>query len=174
LQDSISPNEIKGKWFEIGRKRNWFEPNAAKNVQATYTPTGLDTFDVVNYEVVGNRERTISGKAWHDQSSCLKRNSPGGCFHVQFFWPFSSPLWVLILERECLVVSGSDTRYVWIMCRHAKMNRTDYNRILHILKKTHGFDTEKIVETPQNYIREPAYELEADQQNPFSPLLSKY
>jgi len=143
---SVDLQRYAGRWYEIARYPNCFERNCV-GVTANYILRDDGKIRVENRAHVGSLDgkmKTAIGRAWV---------APGGenaKLHVSFFAPFQADYWIIALgeQYDYAVVSEPSRHYLWILCRTPKMDEVRYQQLLTFLT-TRGFDTTKLVVTPQ-------------------------
>ncbi len=135
-----------GTWYEIARYPNRFERNCV-GVTATYTlqPNGRLRVD--------NRARlhTLDGKPTQAIGTAYVADPASGAkLKVSFFGPFYADYWIIALgaDYDYAVVSEPSRAYLWILSRTPTLPDARYAEIVAALR-TQGFDTEKLVRTPQ-------------------------
>lgn len=142
----VDVNKYIGKWYEIASFPQRFQKNChCTTAEYTLSPKG--------YLIVENRckkgsvygkEVSIRGKAF------IEKGSNNAKLLVQFFWPLKGKYWIIDLadDYSYAVVSHPNRKYLWILSRSPKMDKTTYKEIIERLKNK-GMDTEKLILTPQ-------------------------
>lgn len=142
-----------GTWYEIASFPAWFQRGCTATT-ATYSPLGKGDIRVINECRKGGLGGDLSiarGKAWvTDERTNAK-------LRVQFFWPFSGHYWVIGLDPNYgwAVVGEPRRKYLWILARSPQIDEQLYARLVH-LARDKGYDTSKLVRTPQRAIRPPS------------------
>ena len=128
-----------GKWYEFARMPNWFEKNMV-NVTALYFLNPDGRIKVVNRGEKYGKLKSITGTARK-----AGKNSDGE-LEVSFFPPFYSPYRIIMLSEDYRfsVVSGKDTKYLWILSRSAELSPEDREKIFSFLKK-YDLPVEKLI-----------------------------
>jgi len=136
-----------GKWYEIAAFPQRFQKGCICTT-AEYTLTD-EGFVIVENRCIrtdrNNRESYIRGRAF------VQQNSGNAKLKVQFFWPFKGKYWIidLAVDYSYAVVSHPNKKYLWILCRHPKMNGPVYEAITGRLAEQ-GFDLSKLKRTEQH------------------------
>lgn len=115
--DAASPfskEKYLGKWFEIARLDFKFEKNL-NNTTAEYSMNSNGTIKVDNngFDVKRKKWKQAIGKAKFIDSDTIAK------LKVSFFGPFYSGYNVLSIDNNYsqALVSGSSTKYLWILSR---------------------------------------------------------
>ncbi len=135
-----------GKWYEIAS----FPQSFQKGCHCT---TAEYTLSNKGYVIVENRcnkgsvkgkESYIKGKAF------VKENTGNAKLKVQFYWPFKAKYWIIDLAEDYsyAVVSHPNKKYLWILSRTPKMDKTIYNNMVSRIKEK-GLDISKLKITEQ-------------------------
>ncbi len=129
-----------GRWYEIARYPKWFEKNCY-GVTADYALRPDGTLSVLNTCHEGSSRgpvRTASGRAW-------KTGASNARLRVRFFWPFSSPYWIIELDPDYrwAVVGHPQRKYLWILSRTPKLPQKVEAGILKRLAAL-GYDVSKL------------------------------
>ncbi len=137
-----------GTWYEIARMPIRFEEGLV-NVTATYSKRDDGMVAVVNegYEDSAAGEKsTARGKAK------FAGDTDVGHLLVSFFGPFYSDYVVFELDSAYTyaMVSGSSREYMWILARESSLPDTLYDRLVSDARAA-GFDTGRLIKTPQNW-----------------------
>ena len=144
--DYVDLKKYAGKWYEIAS----FPQSFQKGCHCT---TAEYTLSDKGYVIVENRcnkgsvkgkESYIKGKAF------VKKNTGNAKLKVQFFWPFKAKYWIIDLAEDYsyAVVSHPNKKYLWILSRTPKMDKTIYNNIISRIKEK-GLDISKLKITEQ-------------------------
>ncbi|GAB1405046.1 lipocalin family protein [Lentimicrobium sp.] len=139
-------NKYAGVWYEIASFPMRFQKGChCTSAEYTLMPAG--------YVKVVNRCRkhseqgswsSVSGKAFAVEGSNNTK------LKVQFFWPFKGNYWIVMLDDDYqwAVVSAPKKDYLWILNRKRSMDDELYRQLIETLK-AEGYDTAKLVKTPQ-------------------------
>ena len=70
---------------------------------------------------------------------------------VRFHWPFTGDYWVLLLNSfyEYAVVGEPSRKYLWILSRTPKLDKSTYRGILQRIEEL-GYDTSRLTLTSQS------------------------
>lgn len=134
-------NKYLGKWYEIARLRNSFEPNM-KNVTAEYNLFENGFIQVINSGYIGDKLRQFVGVARiTDQPGLLK---------VSFFPGIYSDYRVLFIDPEYryALIGGSSRDFLWILSRTPIIDSIILDKLVSIAKDN-GYNTENIILTKQ-------------------------
>lgn len=130
-----------GKWYEIARLDHRFERNM-NNVTAEYSLNEDGTIKVINsgYDFSKDKWKQAEGKAKFSGEKHV------GKLKVSFFGPFYSPYNIIALDTEYkyALVTGKDTKYLWILSRETTIPEDVKQQYLDIAKKA-GFNTDKLI-----------------------------
>jgi len=131
-----------GIWHEIARLDHRFERGLSR-VSAEYSRTEDGKLTVLNkgFEEKGERWKTIKGVAKFNS------DEKTGDLKVSFFRPFYGDYIILELDREnysYALVSGPNTKYLWILSRTPTLDRAITDRLVGKAKAL-GFDTDKLI-----------------------------
>ena len=136
-----------GRWYEIASFPQRFQEGCV-GTTATYTLRNDGRIDVENAcfdESFEGEIRRVEGVAWvADPDGSQAR------LEVQFFWPFSGDYWVIELDPDYrhAVVGHPSRDYLWILARAPTLDPETYRSLLRRIA-AHGFDLERLQETPQ-------------------------
>ena len=148
---SVDLKRYVGKWYEIARFPNSFQKKCIGNVTAEYRARTDGDVDVTN------RCKVEGGV---DQAEGLARvidGSHNARLQVRFApaWLAWFPLvwgdyWVIDLDPDYTVATvGTPSRdYLWILARKPVLSTAEYEAAVNNATKQ-GFDTSKLVKTPQ-------------------------
>lgn len=142
-----------GTWYEIARFPQRFQRGCTGST-ATYAPRDDGDIDVLNrclIDSLDGEEKTASGRARVvDRSTNAK-------LEVSFFRPFWGDYWIIDLAEDySYAVVGHPSRdYLWILSRTAAMAEATYLGIVTRLA-AQGYETERLVRTPQRSAPPPA------------------
>jgi apolipoprotein D and lipocalin family protein len=142
----VDLNKYAGKWYEIASYPQRFQ----KGCNCT---TAEYTLSEKGYVIVENRcnKDSITGKQSYIKGKAfVVKNSGNAKLKVQFFWPFTGKYWIIDLadDYSYAVVSHPSKKYLWILSRTSKMDKSVYQKILSRLQAK-GFDLTKLQITKQ-------------------------
>ena len=149
---SVDLKRYVGKWYEIARFPNSFQKKCIANVTAEYRARTDGDVDVIN------RCKVEGGVL--DQAEGLARVTEGSNntkLQVRFApaWLAWFPLvwgdyWIIDLDPDYSVATvGTPSRdYLWILARKPALSTAEYEAAVNNATKQ-GFDTSKLVKTPQ-------------------------
>ncbi|NNE97685.1 MAG: lipocalin family protein [Pyrinomonadaceae bacterium] len=150
---SVNLERYAGKWFEIARYPNRFQKKCAANVTATYVLNGDSKVDVINecLKKDGKASKAKGKAKVADKSTNAKlkvRFAPGWLSWLPFVW---GDYWILELDEEYkyAVIGDPDRKYLWILSRESELDDSTYQKLLKKVEVM-GFDSKKLVKTPQN------------------------
>ena len=131
-----------GKWYEVARIRNSFEPDMT-NVTAQYNLNTDGTIQVINTGYVGGKKRQITGLA--------KRTDLDNILNVSFFPGVYSNYKVLAIggNYEYALVGGDSDTYLWILSRTVSIDSKIISDLVSIAEDA-GYRTELLNLTEQN------------------------
>jgi len=150
--DFVDLDRYIGTWYEIARYPHYFQEGCVAT-KAVYTQREDGKIDVLNQcrlEKLDGKEKSAKGKAWVvDKKTNAK-------LKVSFFWPFAGDYWIIELGEnyEYAVVGHPERTYLWILSRTPAMDRGLYEELI-IRIKNKGYDTEKLLITPQAEVPQP-------------------
>lgn len=132
-------NSYLGKWYEIARIKNDFEPEM-KNVTAQYNPILDDVIQVINTGYIGNESKQLIGIA--------KTTEESGVLKVSFFPNVFAEYKILYVDNDYqyALVGGSYNNYLWILSRTPEMDKSKLEELINIAKER-GYHTDRIVLT---------------------------
>ena len=118
------------------------------NVTATYSLRKDGKINVLNEGYLNTKDgshKSATGKAKFGKSP------DQGYLRVSFFGPFYGDYIIIELDPDytCALVASS-TKYLWILSREPKMDRTKLDTLIDKAGKL-GFDTNKLYFTPQEW-----------------------
>lgn len=130
-----------GKWYEIARIKNDFEPNLRK-VTAQYSFKNDGTIQVINSGYIGNKLSTIEGIA--------RKTEDNNILKVSFFPDTESYYKILYIDKnyEYALVGGSSNMLLWILSRTPKLEKSILDKLIGIAKEI-GYNTDKVIFTEQ-------------------------
>ena len=139
--DKVDLGSYTGRWFEIARYPNSFEPGCV-GVTADYALRQDGRISVLNTCIEGDLDgevRLIEGVARVvDQSTNAK-------LAVAFFPPFEGDYWILELgdDYEYAVVGEPSRTFLWILSREPVLAQDLYEEILSRLPEW-GYDADRL------------------------------
>ena len=139
--DKVDLGSYTGRWFEIARYPNSFEPGCV-GVTADYALREDGRISVLNTCIEGNLNgdvRLIEGVARVVDSSTNAKLA------VTFFAPFEGDYWILELgdDYEYAVVGDPSRTFLWILSREPVLDQDLYADILSRLPER-GYDSERL------------------------------
>ncbi|MFB3813734.1 MAG: lipocalin family protein [Terriglobales bacterium] len=143
---SVDLERYGGQWYEIARYPNRFQRRCATDVTATYRLRRDGKIEVIN----ACRHADGASQIARGTARVVDRRT-NAKLKVTFFWPFSGDYWIVDLgaDYEYSVVSEPTRKYLWILSRRAHMDEAQYRQII-LRLESRGFDTAKLVRTPQS------------------------
>jgi apolipoprotein D and lipocalin family protein len=144
---TVDLQRYSGTWFEILRLPNSFE-GGLTCITANYSLKDNGDIKVLNsgHKIDDpSMIKTSTGTAW------MPNPSEPTKLKVRFFWPFSGDYWILALDPDYkYVMIGEPARdYLWILSREKTLAEQTVNTLL-AQAKSQGFDTTKVLRTPQD------------------------
>lgn len=138
---NLDINRYIGKWFEIARIKNEFEPNMIK-VTALYTLNEDGTIKVVNSGYFNNEYKEITGTA--------RKTKEGNLLKISFFSNYETDYRVIFIDEEYkyALVGGNYTDYLWILSRENTLDESIINELVSIAKE-YGYNSHKLEMTEQ-------------------------
>ena len=138
---NVDLNRYAGKWYEIAAYPNRFQKGCTCTT-AEYTATDKEYLIVenrCNKDSVNGKNSYIKGKVF------VEENSGNAKLKIQFFWPFKGRYWIIDLadDYSYAVVSEPNKKYLWILSRTSKMDKSVYQNIINRLLEK-GFDLTKL------------------------------
>jgi apolipoprotein D and lipocalin family protein len=132
-------NRYIGKWFEIARIKNEFEPNMTK-VTALYTLNDDGTIKIVNSGYLNNNYKEIIGTARVTKEENL--------FKISFFSNYETDYRVIFIDEEYkyALVGGNYVDYLWILSRENTLDESIIDALVEIAKEN-GYNANKLVMT---------------------------
>lgn len=130
-----------GKWYEIAKIRNEFEPGLSNTVaQYTLNPNG--TIQVINSGYLGDKFKQITGIARVTDNSRV--------LDVSFFPGIYSRYKILAIGEnyEYALVGGDTDRYLWILSRKPNLEESILEELLRIAREK-GYKVEDLIRTRQ-------------------------
>lgn len=131
-----------GKWFEIARIKNEFEPNM-KKVTAQYNLNEDDTIQVINSRYIDDTLKEIIGTA--------KTTNENNLLLISFRHPIYSQYKILFVDDDYqyALVGGSSENYLWMLSRTPNLDKAILDKLINIAKEE-KYNVNKIVLTEQN------------------------
>jgi apolipoprotein D and lipocalin family protein len=144
---SVDLQKYVGKWYEIAAFPQRFE-KGCHCTTAEYELTDKGYVRVINScrkDSPSGKMSVAKGKAF------IVEGSNNAKLKVQFFWPFRGNYWIIDLAQDYsyAVVGAPDRKYLWILCRSAKMDEGLYQDIVKRIAQK-GFDTSKLQRSDQS------------------------
>ncbi|MCB9850213.1 MAG: lipocalin family protein [Phycisphaerales bacterium] len=126
--ESVDLARYAGKWYEIARYPNFFEPDCV-GVTAEYTLRDDGRVDVLNT----CRKLTLDGEV--ETIEGIARTVDGSSnakLRVSFFPPFEGDYWIIELDKnyEYAVVGEPSRSFLWILSREPELDSETYAAIL--------------------------------------------
>lgn len=141
-----------GKWYEVAKIPQPYEPKGEYNVTATYNLNDDKTVNLLNESFLNGKKRYIEGTGYPESSMGSKlqikfRSNPENDFSK--YITDVGHYWIIRMDSEYKwsVVSDPDAKTLWILCRDKHMPESLYKSILDMIKDE--FDLSKIVKTTQ-------------------------
>lgn len=144
----VDPSRYAGRWYEIAKLPNWIQRKCSADTTATYTLLDDGRIGVLN------RCRRADG-SWIEARAVatIVEGSGNARLKVRFGRvPFAGDYWIIGLDERdyrWALVGHPSRDYLWVLARDARLPDDDYDRILR-LAASEGYDTAKIVKTPQS------------------------
>ena len=144
---TVNLQRYSGTWYEILRLPNSFEGGLIC-ITANYSLKDNGDIRVVNSGHKIDDPSTIktsTGTAWvPDPAEPTK-------LKVRFFWPFSGNYWILALDPDYqyVMIGEPERDYLWILSREKTLGEQTINTLI-TQAKSQGFDTTKLLRTPQD------------------------
>ena len=152
--DYVELDRYLGTWHEIAKFPNSFQGDCYGNTTASYSPHPDFDADIV----VLNRCQTSPGGDYQDitgRASIVDKET-NAKLRVSFFGPFGAPYWIIEIADtagdnpyEWAVVSEPFRQFLWILSRTPVLEEDVLSGILEKIA-LQGFDTERLVFTPQD------------------------
>lgn len=136
-------NKYLGKWFEIARIKNFFEPDMT-NVTALYELDNNGDIVVVNEGYLGGIPIQIVGTA--------RTTNVDKILEVSFFNNVFSDYKILFVDDDYqyAVVGGKSTDYLWILSRTPQLDKNILKELFKIAKDN-KYNINRISLTKQKY-----------------------
>jgi apolipoprotein D and lipocalin family protein len=141
LVEKLDLDRYLGRWYEIARIPNLFQPDSHLGGTDTYEQLPDGSLKVT----YGWFEQSLSS-APKKLEGRIRLSGPGpGQMKVQFFWPFEADYWVLEVPEDYsyTVIGYPDRSMAWIMSRTPQMDESVYQGIVTRLKGQ-GYPIEKL------------------------------
>lgn len=152
VAESVDLQRYAGKWYEIARLPNKFQNRCARDVVAQYTLRADSRIDVVNQcrNADGGvvQARGIARKGKSGNNAVLQvRFAPAILSFLPNVW---GDYWIIAIGPDYTwsVVGTPSREYLWILSRTPAMSANGYAQAIEIAKGN-GFDSTKLVKTPQ-------------------------
>ena len=132
----IDINRYIGKWFEIAKIPNMFQPDMT-NIVAEYATNNDTTIKVTNSGYVNGKLKQIVGTAkLTDKDDLLK---------VSFFPNIYSDYRILGIDKDYqyAVVGGSNKDFLWILSRYDKIDKEIFKWLVDVARKE-GYSVDKL------------------------------
>ena len=132
----IDINRYIGKWFEIAKIPNMFQPDMT-NIVAEYATNNDATIKVTNSGYVNGKLKQIVGTAkLTDKDDLLK---------VSFFPNIYSDYRILGIDKDYqyAVVGGSNKDFLWILSRYNKIDKEIFEWLVDVARKE-GYNVDKL------------------------------
>ncbi len=150
---SVDLNRYIGKWYEIAKYPNRFQKQCVANTTAVYSLKDNGRIEVLNScrTQNGETDKATGDAKIVDKTTNAKlkvRFAPGFLSFLPMIW---GDYWIIDLEKDYkYAVVGTPSRdYLWILSRTPELDEATYQEILARIKEQ-GFDTGKLVKSPQN------------------------
>ena len=134
----IDLKRYSGKWFEIARIKNTFEPNMT-NVTAQYNLNNDDTIQVINSGYINGEFKEIIGHAIKVNEDTLKVS-----FQPKIYKTYK----ILAIDKnyQYAMIGNLTKQYIWILSRKPYITKEILNTFLNIAKKQ-NYDINKLLIT---------------------------
>ena len=134
----IDLKRYSGKWFEIARIKNTFEPNMT-NVTAQYNLNNDDTIQVINSGYINGEFKEIIGHAIKVNEDTLKVS-----FQPKIYKTYK----ILAIDKnyQYAMIGNLTKQYLWILSRKPYITKEILNTFLNIAKKQ-NYDINKLLIT---------------------------
>ena len=150
---SVDLKRYVGKWYEIARFPNSFQKKCIANVTAEYRARTDGDVDVVNrckveggvLDQADGLARIVDGS---NNTRLQVRFAPAWLAWFPLVW---GDYWIIDLDPDYSVATvGTPSRdYLWILARKPTLSTAEYEAAVNNATKQ-GFDTSKLVKTPQD------------------------
>lgn len=150
---SLDVNRYLGTWYEIAKFPNRFQRKCAGDTSATYSLLGDGRIRVVNRCRTADGKQDIAEGVAHQVGDAASpklevRFAPAILSFIPLVW---GDYWVIDLDKDYQLsaVSEPGRQYLWILSRSRQVDPAAYQALLARLA-AQGFDTSRLVPTPQN------------------------
>lgn len=128
-----------GKWYEIARINNDFEPNLT-NVIAQYNLNDDNTIQVINSGYINDQYIQIIGTAITTSNNSILK--------VSFFSNIYTEYKILAIDKnyQYALIGGINKNHLWIFARQPSIHRNILNSFIEVAKK-YEYNTDKLVIT---------------------------
>lgn len=132
----IDINRYIGKWFEIAKIPNMFQPDMT-NIVAEYATNNDATIKVTNSGYVNGKLKQIVGTA--------KLTGEDDLLKVSFFPNIYSDYRIIGIDEDYqyAVVGGSNKDFLWILSRHNKIDKEIFEWLVDVARKE-GYNVDKL------------------------------
>lgn len=156
-QVDVDLRRYEGTWFEIAKYPFYWEPPGSRKTTAKYTLVSEAKVDILNCQFLSNGTKVCSkGTArptdhTHAKLKVKFERPPDG--DVKWAGPLAAlegDYWILETDYKTYSLVGHPQRkFLWILSRAPTMGAYEYGVLLATLKHKFGYDTRKLVVTPQ-------------------------
>lgn len=126
-----------GKWFEIARIKNDFEPNMT-NVTAQYDLIDDNTIQVINSGYVNNQFKQIVGTAMTTSDNSILKVSFFPCVYTEY------KIMAIDKNYQYALIGGINKEHLWILGRQPIIYKTILNSFIEIAKK-YNYNIDKLI-----------------------------
>ncbi|EJL84369.1 bacterial lipocalin [Herbaspirillum sp. CF444] len=141
-----------GKWYEIARFPNSFQKKCIANATAEYRVRADGDIDVINRckvegGVLDQADGLAHVTAGSNNAKLQVRFAPAWLAWFPLVW---GDYWIIDLDPDYSIATvGTPSRdYLWILSRKPALSTAEYEAAVNNATKQ-GFDTSKLVKTPQ-------------------------
>ena len=144
-ETQVDLNRYLGRWFEVARLPNPFEPIDGTRVMANYSRRPDNLITVENQYTRNNVVNKIQGVARVDDP---KSNAKLGVsfFDILGYRPVWGDYWILKIgpDYSYSVVGDRDLKYAWILSRTPELTSTNMAAAVSVLKRN-GYDVNQLI-----------------------------